>query len=375
MEVYLLDSSYQPITVIDNYKSLIWTSRYNTPGDFELYVHANKDILNLIESASFVQRDDIPTDLMLVEKIKIQKDIENGTFIIVSGRNLLSYLGRRIICSSAEFQNEKASDIINSVVKNNMIPIIIGEDIKNSAERYIKGFDIKSIANKGETITAQYNGENLLDKVTELCQANNFGMKVWFDRDAYDSKNSYIHFELYKREKVDYTFSEENENIQNLTVTTDYTNWKNCALVFGEGKGRSQWVRQAFRIQKLETLYQGLFRREIYVDATNLTTDKVAEMVGNVNENYEKCLIQKGSEELHKAEIMNIKSFEGTVIAQKSDFRTLYDVGNIVQVEDAESGLWGEVTITEATECWDDSGYTITLTLDDQKIYNSATIL
>lgn len=373
MEVYLLNSSYQPITVIDNYKSLIWTSRYNTPGDFELYVHANKDILNLIESASFVQRDDIPTDLMIVEKIKIQKDIENGTFIIVSGRNLLSYLGRRIIYST-EYQDEKASDIINSVVKNNMIPIV-GEDIKNSAERYIKGFDIKSMANKGETITAQYNGENLLDKVTELCQVNNFGMKVWFDREAYDSKNSYIHFELYKRDKVEYTFSEESENIQNLTVTTDYTNWKNCAIVFGEGEGRTQWVRQAFRIQKLETLYQGLFRREIYVDATNLTTDKVAEMFGNVNDNYEKCLIQKGSEELHKAEVMNIKSFEGTIIANKDDFRTLYDVGNIVEVEDIESGLWGEATITEATECWDDSGYTITLTLDDQKIYNSATIL
>lgn len=46
-----------------------------------------------------------------------------------------------------------------------------------------------------------------------------------------------------------------------------------------------------------------------------------------------------------------------------------------MQVEDAESGLWGEVTITEATECWDDSGYTISLTLNDQNIYNSGTLL
>lgn len=374
MEVYLLDGSYQPVGVIDDYKSLIWTSRYNSPGDFELYIPASKKLLELLDMAIYVQRDDVPTDLMIIEKTKITKDIENGTFITVSGRNLLSYLSRRIIWSS-EYQNEKASDIINSIVKENFIPIVVEGDTKHSAERYVKGFDIKVMVNYGETITAQYTGENLLDKVTELCQANNFGMKIWFDRDAYDNKNSYIHFELYKREKVDYTFSEENENVQNLTYTTDYTNWKNCAVVFGEGKGRSQWVRQTFRLQKLEALYQGLFRREMYVDATNLTTDKVSEMFGNVHDNYEKCLIQKGSEELHKSEVMNIKSFEGTIIANKDDFRTLYDVGNIVEVEDLESGLWGEATITEATECWDDSGYTISLTLDDKNIYNSSTLL
>lgn len=373
MEVYLLNSSYQPTAVIDNYKSLIWTSRYNTPGDFELYVHANKDILNLIESASFLQRDDIPEDLMLIEKIQITKDKENGTYIIASGRNLLSYLSRRIVKEYADFTNEKASDIIVSLIKTNFLPISDLEDgIAIAKLRYCKGFDIdKRLSNTGETITAQYKGENVLDKVMEICQANKFGMKIRFDREAYENNRSYILFELYKRKKVDYTFSEENENIQNITCTTDYTNWKNCAIVFGEGEGRTQWVREAFRMQKLESLYTGFFRREIYVDASNTSAPNTT----NGQDFYEKCLINKGSEELHKSEIMNIKTFQGTVIAKKDDFRNEYDVGNIVEVEDIDSGLWGEVTITEATECWDDSGYTITLTLDDQNIYNSGTFL
>lgn len=373
MEVYLLDSDYNAIAVIDNYKSLIWTSRYNSPGDFELYVPSSKDILNLIEEASYIQRDDIPDDLMLIEKIQITKDKENGTYIIASGRNLLSYLSRRIVTEYAEFTNEKASDIIVSLIKTNFLPIPDqSEDgIEIAKPRYCKGFDIdKRLSNKGETITAQYKGENVLDKVMEICQANKFGMKIRFDREAYENHRSYILFELYKREKVDYTFSEENENIQNITCTTDYTNWKNCAIVFGEGEGRTQWVREAFRMQKLEPLYTGFFRREIYVDASNTSAPNIT----NGHDIYEQCLINKGSEELHKSEIMNIKTFQGTVIAKKEDFRNEYDVGNIVEVEDIDSGLWGEVTITEATECWDDSGYTITLTLDDQKIYNSATI-
>lgn len=372
MEVYLLDSDYNAIAVIDNYKSLIWSSKYNSPGDFELYIPANRDILQELEKASYIQRDDIPEDLMLIEKIQITKDKENGTYIIASGRNLLSYLSRRIVTEYAEFTNEKASDVIVGIIKDNFLPVANVEDgVIYQSPRYCKGFDIdKRLSNTGETMTAQYKGENVLDKIMEICQANKFGMKIRFDREAYENNRSYILFELYKREKVDYTFSEENENIQNITCTTDYTNWKNCAIVFGEGEGRTQWVREAFRFQKLEPLYTGLFRREIYVDASNTSAPNVT----NGHDIYEQCLINRGSEELHKAEIMNIKTFQGTVIAKKEDFRNEYDVGNIVEVEDIDSGLWGEVTITEATECWDDSGYTITLTLDDQNIYNSATI-
>lgn len=371
MEVYLLDSEYNAISVIDNYKSLIWSSKYNSPGDFELYIPANRDILQELEKASYIQRDDIPDDLMLIEKIQITKDKENGTYIIASGRNLLSYLSRRIVTEYAEFTNEKASDIIVSLIKTNFLPIPILAD-STANPRYCKGFDIdKQLSNMGETITAQYKGENVLDKIMEICQANKFGMKIRFDREAYENNRSYILFELYKREKVDYTFSEENENIQNITCTTDYTNWKNCAIVFGKGEGRTQWVREAFRLQKLKPLYTGFYRREIYVDASNTSAPNTT----NNQDIYEKCLINKGSEELHKSEIMNIKTFQGTVIAKKEDFRNEYDVGNIVEVEDIDSGLWGEVTVTEAVECWDDSGYTITITLDDQKIYNSATIL
>ena len=372
MEVYLLDSDYNAIAVIDNYKSLIWTSRYNSPGDFELYVPSSKDVLKLIEESSYIQRDDVPGDLMIIEKVQIQKDRENGTYIIASGRNLLSYLARRIVKTHSEFTNEKSSDVIVGIIKDNFLPVANVEDgVIYQSPRYCKGFDInKALSNKGETISVQYKGENVLDKVTEICQANKWGMKIWFDREAYESHNSYILFELYKREKVDYTFSEENENLQNLTYTTDYTNWKNCAIVYGEGEGGTQWVREAFRFQKLEPLYTGLYRREIYVDASNTSAPNIA----NGHDIYEQCLINRGSEELHKAEIMNIKTFQGTVIAKKEDFRNEYDVGNIVEVEDIDSGLWGEVTITEATECWDDSGYTITLTLDDQNIYNSATI-
>ena len=38
MELYLLDENFVAQSIIDNFKSLIWTKRYYTCGDFELYM-------------------------------------------------------------------------------------------------------------------------------------------------------------------------------------------------------------------------------------------------------------------------------------------------------------------------------------------------
>lgn len=375
MDIYLLDGDYQVTAVIDQYQSLIWTTRYCSPGDFELYIPVKKEILAEINEAVYVQRDDFPEQLMIIEKIQIQKDIENGNYLIVSGRDLLSFLDYRIIWGQTDFKNEYASNVINTIVKENLIPIGSEDpeaEAKHQKDRYIKGFDIKNLAvNKGEIITAQYNGENVLEKATELSNENKLGLKVWFDRDAYNSSNSYIHFEIYQKDKVDYVFCEENENIQSLTFVEDYTKFKNCAVVFGQGEGLSQWIRQSFRNQGLAPIFVDKARREMSVDATSLST---GDLIGPyVSDHYESVLLQKGKDALNESEVMNIKSYEGTIIAKSEDFRKLYDVGNIVTVED-DLYFKGETRIVEAIECWNENGYTITLTLDDQNICNNATI-
>ena len=89
MDIYVLNSNFEKIGVIDNYQSIIWTTRYFTPGDFEVYIPASKDLLNLLQVDYMLVRDkDIVGDecrnVMLIRNIEIQSDAETGDSFIIT---------------------------------------------------------------------------------------------------------------------------------------------------------------------------------------------------------------------------------------------------------------------------------------------------
>ena len=58
MDIYVLNKNLETVAIIDTYKSLIWTKRYYTYGDFELYVPADKELLNYLKEDYLLVRDD-----------------------------------------------------------------------------------------------------------------------------------------------------------------------------------------------------------------------------------------------------------------------------------------------------------------------------
>ena len=48
MEVYVLNTNFESVAVIDEFESLIWTDRYDEAGDFELFMAMNNDLLKYI---------------------------------------------------------------------------------------------------------------------------------------------------------------------------------------------------------------------------------------------------------------------------------------------------------------------------------------
>ena len=77
MDVYVLNASYEPVAVIDSFKSLIWTKRYFACGDFELYIPADKSLLEYLQPDNFLVRDD-DDSVMVIEKLLLQTDAESG---------------------------------------------------------------------------------------------------------------------------------------------------------------------------------------------------------------------------------------------------------------------------------------------------------
>ena len=92
----MLDGCYQKISAIDYATSVIWVSRYRECGEFEIYIPASKELVELFQGDVIFTRDDNET-IMLLEKFKLTTDEEIGDFLILSGRSLESIFERRVV--------------------------------------------------------------------------------------------------------------------------------------------------------------------------------------------------------------------------------------------------------------------------------------
>ena len=105
MDIYVYNQLLEKIGVIDDYESIIWATRYYEPGDFEIKIPAGSQNIELLEKDNYLVRYDDEA-VMIIEKLTIVTDIENGNYILASGRCFKSILDRRVIWKQQKTQTE-----------------------------------------------------------------------------------------------------------------------------------------------------------------------------------------------------------------------------------------------------------------------------
>lgn len=95
MELISLDSSFQPVSQVDNYSSLIWTERYSSNGDFELKSNDVAGMMAALPRGTCValRESTVP---MIVEDYKIDKPFQAAPVITITGRSYETVLERRL---------------------------------------------------------------------------------------------------------------------------------------------------------------------------------------------------------------------------------------------------------------------------------------
>ena len=96
MDLIVLDESFDPVAVIDEFESSIWTDRYNIHGDFEIYTLVSDVMISALRKNYYLIDDGSEHD-MIIEDIRIETDVEEGDKLIVTGRSLETIIERRII--------------------------------------------------------------------------------------------------------------------------------------------------------------------------------------------------------------------------------------------------------------------------------------
>lgn len=281
MNFYILNETFDPIAIIDDYESAIWTDRYLEPGDFELYIPINNTIPSNIKIGRYLYYEG-SEHTMIIESIKIETDIEDGDKMIVTGRSLESILDRRIIWNKTVFEKDRF-DVVpkdttpnyrylnpyeegwyqkngNNYVKTLDETVITGKnyylnvtDLQTAVKRLINeniieptdnsrkipDFLFKESTDQAITslrIDSQYRGEDLLKVINDICDANNIGYKILLN-----TSTKKITFSLYAGVDKSYSassssfvcFSPNYDNYLNSSYVDDMKPHKNVTLVEG----------------------------------------------------------------------------------------------------------------------------------------------
>ena len=326
------------IGIIEEPTSAIWTRRYNKPGEFEIYTPATAELLAIIAEDCFITRDD-NNGVMVVERVELATDAENGDFVKISGRSADCLMDRRIILEQTTLSGRVDRAIYKIIDENAINPA-------NPARALPLTMDIPDAM--ADTISAQHTGTNLLTAVEEICAAYGLGFRVVSD----STTQIVLRVELYvgkdrsaaQAVNSPVYFSPEFENLISSSYAFDMTGYKNVAVVAGEGEGKA-------RKRAMIGEASGLLRRELYVDARDMSTNE-----GEISEaEYAAQLEARGVEKL--AETWTTEAFSGEVDTVNTfELDVDYTVGDIVTVEN-EYGIRVDTRIAAIPEYWDENGY------------------
>ena len=345
MDVTVLNTNLDAISIVDVYESFIWTDRYYEYGDFELFTSMTDTILSYIRQDYYLQSRE-SEHVMIIEKIRINSDSENGNHITVTGRSLESILDRRIVWGQKTITGNL----------QNGIRTLLNENVISPADnkRRISNFIFEASTDPAITslkIDAQYTGDNLYDVINKICSERSIGFKVTLNN------NKQFVFKLYAGADRSYDqsvnpyviFSPKFENIINSNYVESKSALKTVTLVGGEGEGSAR---------KYTTVGggSGLNRRELFTDARDISSD-VGDGVVLSDAAYTAQLQQRGKEKL--AENTDVTSLEGQVETTVM-FRYGEDFfnGDVVQIAN-EYGHETKARIVEIVMSEDEDGNSV----------------
>lgn len=329
MELYIYNSNRELVGIVESFKYLRWTRRYSQCGSFELKAIATQENTALLKEGNIIWKND-DEEAGIIEHLELSQTEQE--IITASGRFATSFLARRIV-----WQTEKLSGDLSTcalqLINNNLIS-------PTDTARQITGISFSS-PNLGIPVSTQISYRNLMDVVTELCEASEIGIKTVFT-----PATGIFTVKLYMGPESQAVFSKEYENLTEQIYTISAADYANTALVGGEGEG-------ADRTFVAIASGSGEARHEIFVDAKDLRAD-------DFGADYIDTLIFRGQSKLNDQVIRY--TFDTSVNPHGNlTYKTDFDLGQTVKVISKAWGVSMTTRITEVEETYDADGQSISV--------------
>jgi len=345
MDIVFLDEDFEEIYLLDSFKSLIWTERYWKTGDFDLACAPSVEILEALTDTKYFELTGVVRDWkrkMRLETINIKTDTEDGDLLIIQGRDLSSILGGRIIWNPTIIDGNLQIGIQGLINDAIISPTDTDREIDNF--NFVSSTDPLITALTAET---QFQGEFVLDAISQLCIANGIGFRVIWNQTLSAFRFALIvgvNRSFDQTANATVAFTSALDNLINADYVASGRPEKNVCLVAGEaGVGN---VRTTVEVGS----GSGLDRKEVYLEANITRNTPAGEMT---DEEYEDALAGKGLEELAKRPYL--VAFDGEVDTVMYAYGTEFSMGDLLQIAD-DYGHAGKARVTEMIYSQDSEG-------------------
>ena len=326
MDIYLLNSDFEIVKIVDGFPSLIWHRKYNEAGDFEL--HCTHDLFADLAAAKYVYRPD-RTEIGVIENYGL-----TAPTCFCKGRFLECLLTDNIIYPAAKYSSKTQEYIARDLVSR------FRNDIQLAAA---------NAPEIGIAITTQVTGDNLMEYLYEqlataeasfslTCELSTgvMSFRVW---QGADRRNTAI-------------FSQEWDNLKSFSYEYADKDYRNYAVVAGEGESTA---RQFVTVDQSN----GGKRREIFVDARDLQKDE-DETTGE----YAARLKRRGEEKL--AEYKVVEHCDAEIDTQSSlQYMVDFDLGDICTIKEDAHGIRCVKRITECEEVYENGTFSLSVVFGD----------
>ncbi len=350
MVIHVLDQSFNLLGVVDDFISVIWRPAYYEVGDFELYINATSEAVQLLQKNRYLVRDtDVTVDeagnitynnVMIIKNFTLSTSEEDGDYLTYTGRELKYLLHQRIVWKQTRMSSKVEYGIRRLVTENAIAP--------TDSKRIIPNLVLGAEAGLTKSMEKQVTGKALDEAIADICATYGYGWEIFI----YNSTLVFIVYEgvnrSYSQSEQPYVvFSDEFDNILNSEYQLQTEQYANTTLIGGEGEG----TERIYTCVGDE--FSGLERYETFTDASGISQNKESEDEIPLEE-YQLLLQEAGSENL--AALAITEGFSGEVL---SDFTFKYGrdffIGDTVTVKN-RYGISKDVLVLSAIESQDESG-------------------
>lgn len=332
-DIYVYDKNLNFIGIIDFFSSLRWRRKYYDYGEFELHIPINDQTKKFLAKDNIIIREDA-IEAGIIESIKISDDSKKVEATVI-GRFLSSILTRRIVKKRINFSGK----------------ILDGERKVLSEMTPFSKLEIKTTAIESNSIVFQCTYKNVGDYLLKLSKTSTIAHRIIPDLKR--KKYIYENYQGLDRTETQstnprYEFSEDKGNIEKADYTYDSKSEKNFALVGGQGEGDARIL-----VEVSSGNYSDFDLRETFVDAKSESNS------GLTTSQYNEVLKTKGKENLSDP----VESMEVTAYA--TDYKTGWDLGDIVNTKKESWGKSLKKRIVEIEETIENSNQKIYATFGD----------